>query len=145
VPFCHSTFVVVRPIERRCERVRVLARTLGDRLRKRRWSLGLTAKDVARQLGVCLATYRNWELNGTAPDLRRLPKAIAFLGFDWRPEPGNFGDAVNRARTALGMSLEDLARLLHLDEGTLSDLEAGRHAPAGRTKSVVAQWLVSGG
>jgi len=47
---------------------------------------------------------------------------------------------VNRARTALGMSLEDLARLLDLNEGRLGDLEAGRHAPT----SILRSWLDAG-
>lgn len=130
---------------RRYERVQVPEGTLGDRFRQRRWSLGLEQKDVARQIGVSLATYRNWEVNWSAPAVKYIPQAISFLGYDWRPEPEGFGEAMNRSRTARGLSLRDLARLLGLDEGTIHDVEAGRRSPTEHTKSVIGHWLAAAG
>jgi len=117
--------------------------TLGHRLRRRRWSLGLKQKDAARQVGVPLATYRNWEVGQSLPALCYVPATISFLGYDWRPNPVSFGEAVRRTRTALGMSVEDLADLLHLDDGTIGDLEVSRRTPTKRTKRVVERWLAS--
>ena len=145
MPFCHSTFVVDRLVERRYERVRVQAGTFGDQLRQRRWALGLAQKDAARQINVTLATYRSWEVNRSEPSVKYIPWAISFLGYDWRRPPESFGEAVTRARTAQGMSLGNLADLLDLDESTIGDLETNRRVPTEHTKSVIGRWLVAAG
>ncbi len=70
VPFCHLTFLAVRPPIRRYERVNVHEGTLGDRLRQRRWRAKLEQADVARMFGVSKDFYRNWEMNRRSPSKR---------------------------------------------------------------------------
>lgn len=49
-------------------------------LKKRRYELGLRQYDVARQLGIALETYANWEKGHTRPYTPSWGRLIAFLG-----------------------------------------------------------------
>jgi DNA-binding transcriptional regulator YiaG len=141
VPFCHLTFSAVRPVLRRFERVKVPDGTLGAALRERRWGRALEQNEAAGEIGTTLATYRNWEVNRSVPTLKYVPGVIAFLGYDWRPEPRTFGDELRRTRTALGVSIRQLARELRLDTDTIEDSECERSMPSQRVRSIVETWL----
>lgn len=54
-------------------------KTLGDQLRKRWLDLGLLQRDVARELGVSVATITNWELHHTMPAQRLESRISRFL------------------------------------------------------------------
>jgi transcriptional regulator with XRE-family HTH domain len=82
------TFLAGQPPLRRYERVKVPERTLAAAFRARRWSRGLEQREeAAAEIGVSVNIYCGWETNRGRPDLRHIPAAIRFLGFDWR-EPG---------------------------------------------------------
>jgi transcriptional regulator with XRE-family HTH domain len=107
--------------------------TLGDHLRKRRLDLGLRQGDVAAQLAVNISTVTNWEKNYTAPPLSLIPRVIAFLGYDPRPEPAeslSFDQQIVRARQRVGLSQKALAQHLGVDPGTLAKWERGEREPA---------------
>jgi DNA-binding transcriptional regulator YiaG len=80
VPFCHLTFLVDRPVERRFERIRVPRGTLGDQLRQRRWQARLKQSDVAKLFLVTRETYRNWEMNRNAPSGQHIVVVNTWLG-----------------------------------------------------------------
>jgi ribosome-binding protein aMBF1 (putative translation factor) len=73
--------------------------------------------------------------------LKYLPGTIAFLGYDWRPAPRNFGETVRRKRTAAGMSTRKLARELNVDAGTIESVEGGQSIRSIRVKKAVEEWL----
>ena len=52
------------------------------------------------------------ELNKCEPGLRQIRPTVSFLGYDWRPAPVTFGEKLRAARTRLGISAEELAKLL---------------------------------
>lgn len=133
VPFCHLTFLAVRPSTRRYERTEVREGTLGAAFRARRWSRGLDQKAAAKEIGVTHATYCNWEVNRTEPDLRHMPAAIRFLGFDWRPKSMSLGARIRRIRTAAGLSIRTLAAIVGLDPSTLGECETGFREPSRRS------------
>jgi transcriptional regulator with XRE-family HTH domain len=135
---------VVRPVERRYERKRVGKGTLGAAFRERRWSRGLEQRQAAEEIGVALATYRNWEVNRKVPDLRLIPRAIRFLGYDWRQVPDDFGGKIWHARTAEGLCLPELAAKLGISPDTLLAWEANEHRPSPTLLKRVEGWLASG-
>ena len=63
-------FSILRPPDRRYERIRVPEATLGAALRVKRWKESLEQLEVARRLGVSKDTYRNWEMNRRSPSPR---------------------------------------------------------------------------
>ena len=82
-------------------------RTLGEHLKKRRLDLGLTQKDVARQLEAHPASYRNWEKGHSEPEVRFLPGIIRFLdGYDPRvlPPSASLGERIKACRERQGLS-----------------------------------------
>ena len=142
VPFCHLTFSSSRPVLRRYERTNVPEGTLGGAFRTRRWTLGLEQKQAAKEIGTTLATYRNWEMNRSAPALKHLPGAIAFLGYDWRQEAPSLGDRIRRMRTAARLSIRDLAEVLGSDASTVAGWEAGTSTPSKRWADKLQAWLL---
>jgi transcriptional regulator with XRE-family HTH domain len=115
--------------------------TLAAVFRERRSSRGQEQRAAAAEIGVSLATYRGWEANRTTPDLRNIPAAIGFLGFDWRPAGVSLSDRLRRARTAAGLSIKELAALLGSDPSTVRGWEMGLHAPAAQTAATLEKWL----
>jgi transcriptional regulator with XRE-family HTH domain len=110
--FLPVSLTALKPIDRRGEKITVPAGTLGAALRERRWTLKLDQREAAERVGVALSTYARWELNECEPDLRHIPPTVSFLGYDWRPAPVTFGEKLRAARTRLGISAEELAKLL---------------------------------
>jgi transcriptional regulator with XRE-family HTH domain len=141
VPFCHLTFSAARPVLRRYERTKVPEGTLGAAFRERRWSRGLEQWQAAEQIGISVATYRNWEVNRSEPDLRHIPAAIRFLGFDWRLSDASLGARIGLARTAAGLSIKQLAARLGADPSTVSGWETGLHTPSKRFAGKLAALL----
>lgn len=116
--------------------------TLGATFRARRWSRGLEQREAARQIGVSVATYCGWETNRRRPDLRHVPAAIRFLGFDWRQFGPSLGDRIRHARTAAGMSIGELAAIFRVDPTTLRAWEVGVHVPTAHA-DLIARWLAA--
>jgi transcriptional regulator with XRE-family HTH domain len=53
----------------------------GSALAERRRALGLTQRELARQIGVSEASIRNWETRGGRPKTRHKDKLLSALGF----------------------------------------------------------------
>jgi DNA-binding transcriptional regulator YiaG len=143
VPFCHLTFSAARPPKHRYERAKVPVCTLGGKFRERRWQLGLEQHEAADKIGVSLAAYRSWETNRQKPDLRNVPAAIRFVGFDWRIQGASLGDQIRHARTAAGLSLRQLATQFGADPTTVREWEVGLHMPSKKWLVKVRVWLRS--
>jgi transcriptional regulator with XRE-family HTH domain len=107
-------------------------RNLGDHLRKRRLDLELLQRQATEQIGVERSTVTNWELSRTAPDLRRLPNIMRFLGYDPTPQAETLAAALKQYRRQQGMSQKELAGRLRVDPSTLARWELERRKPAGR-------------
>jgi len=116
VPFCHLTFLAVRPVRCHRERAEVETGTLGAAFGARRAE---SSREAASWIGVSVATYRGWEVNRSVPAVKHLPGVIAFLGYDWRPPATTSSMALRRTRTAKGLALKALARELHIEWTTL--------------------------
>jgi hypothetical protein len=59
--------------------------SLGEHLRKRRLTLGLTQAAAGQRLGVNQFSVMNWELEVRQPRRKSWPATIAFLAYDPRP------------------------------------------------------------
>ena len=105
--------------------------TVGDHLRKRRLDLGLLQRQAAGQLGVDASTVTNWELGRTAPELRRVPNIIRFLGYDPIPKGETVGQTLKQFRRRQGVSQKELAAWLRVDPGTLARWEREERVPTG--------------
>lgn len=141
MPFCHLTFTASRPVERRYERAKVPAGTLGAAFRERRWRRGLDQREAAKEIGVSIKTYCGWETNRTTPAVIHLPAAIAFLGHDWRERDATLGGRLRLARTAAGLTIRELAGQLGVDPSTLREWEANVHIPSRRYRARLDEWL----
>jgi len=60
-------------------------KTLGGHLLRRRLVLKLIQRDVAKQIGVNVASIVNWENNLSKPKVHYMPAIILFLGYDPAP------------------------------------------------------------
>lgn len=96
---------------------------------------------AAEEIGVSVKIYCGWETNRHEPDLRNIPAAIGFLGFDWRSHGASLGARIHYARTAAGLSIKQLATLLGADPSTVSGWEAGSHEPSARSQAKLEAWL----
>jgi len=108
--------------------------TLGEHLRKRRMELGLLQRQVALQLGVSPFTYLTWEKDQLEPEVRMVPRIIGHLGYDPFPEPKTLGERIKAKRRRFGLSQEQAAKHLSIDEGTLRRWERDEWRPSVRTR-----------
>jgi transcriptional regulator with XRE-family HTH domain len=113
-------------------------KTIGEHIRKVRLYRGLRQRDLASQLNVTEMTVGNWELGKEGPSIQHLEAIIAFLGYDPEPPSGGLPGRLLALRRRLGLTQEQLAKKLGLDEGSVSRWEAGARRPsqwmAGRLK-----------
>ena len=93
--------------------------------------MGLLQREVAGRLGVHKDTIYNWEGNRKSPQLRFVPRIIAFLGYV--PEyttPRTLGERILIARRLLGLTQKELARWLGIDPSTLGRWERNEGKPS---------------
>ncbi len=120
--------VVPRPVKLKYP---VNPATIGEHLRKRRMDLGLYQKDVAARIKVSEDCITFWENNRCQPQVKHVPKIIAFLGYSpyldlkW----DSFADKVRACRWLLGFSFRKMAILLTVDPTTIADWENGKSKP----------------
>lgn len=114
--------------------------TIGEHIRCARLDQGLLQREVGEIISVTQSTVYNWETQGVEPELRFLPKIIAFLGFDPRPEGKTLGQKLRRRRQALGLSQKKLAKQLGLDPTSIFSAEADR---AGKKVREVVEGFLS--
>src|SRR6266478_7216987 len=86
LPFCHLALMAKKP---RDSAYPISLRTAGDRLRARRFDLGLSQKHVAAILGVTVDTVCYWENGRVQPSTRLIPRLLLFL------EEGTMTEACN--------------------------------------------------
>ncbi len=116
-------------------------KTWGERLRKRRLDLGLLQKEVAKIIGVTTDSVCYWENNRAEPEIRYLPKIIAFLGYAPEMEAQTPGEQIVAARKLRGMSQKELARELGVDPGTLGRWERDERRPGKKSEEILLKWL----
>lgn len=124
LPFCPIILKSLKP-----KPYKAAPESLGEHLRKRRIELGLFQKDVAKQLRVNGWTYLGWEHDRTTPAVSFWPRIIDFLGYDPTPRPNTLGERIASRRRRLGLSQEQAATLVGVDEGTFRRWERGERNP----------------
>ena len=128
MPFCHFQLTARKPCSLPYP---AQLSTLGDHLRKRRLDLGLLQREMAEKLSVTASTIWNWEANYSYPQLRFIPKVIAFLGYHpYDTQSGSLGERIVAYRRATGISQRELAYQLAVDPGTLGKWERGERLPS---------------
>jgi len=116
-------------------------KTLGDYIRKKRLDLGLLQKEVAEQLGVDTASVGNWESNEVQPMVHCLPGIIAFLGHNPLPETDEVIGKLKRLRRTHGLTQEQLAERLGIDESTIAGWERGETTPLGAYRKLLEDFI----
>ena len=127
MPFCHFQLTARKPCPLPYP---AQLDTLGDHIRKRRLDLGLLQREVAEVVGVTESSIWNWEANRSTPQLRFIPKVVAFLGYEpYSTTSDSCGERLVAFRRSMGLSQKVLAHRLAVDPGTLGSWERGQGQP----------------
>jgi transcriptional regulator with XRE-family HTH domain len=140
LPRCHFTLRGDRPLPQGYPQN---LKTLGDHIRKKRFDLGLTQKEAAREIGVDAATLRYWENNQTSPQTYLVPRIVSFLGYLPYVPPESFPEWLRTCRRALGLSRKKLAEKLGVDTSTVSSWETGKHKPIEESRRRIEAFIAS--
>jgi transcriptional regulator with XRE-family HTH domain len=93
--------------------------------------LKLIQRDVAKQIGVNVASVVNWENSLSKPKVRYMPAIIRFLGYDPAPPPRGWPERLLQGRAAMGLSQKDAAARMGVEQCTLARWERGEREPTG--------------
>jgi transcriptional regulator with XRE-family HTH domain len=94
--------------------------TIGEHLKRERQKRKLYQRDVGQALGVSSFTIMNWEKGYDTPKHPALfPKIIAWLGYNPLPKPETKGSQLRHERLLLGLTSQQMADRLGIDQGTL--------------------------
>lgn len=115
--------------------------TLGDHLRRTRRARGLRQIDVALLLGVDEHSIVGWEKGAKHPNIRMYPAILSFLGYEPWPVPTSLPERLIAERRRRGMSTQEAADEIGIDQGTYLRWEAGRTGPWRRSKVEVDRFL----
>ncbi|WP_369751276.1 helix-turn-helix domain-containing protein [Asinibacterium sp. OR53] len=117
-------------------------KTLGEHLKKRRLSKGMSQASLAKLLGVTKDCVWLWEAERNTPQLHHYPALIAFLGYyPFDHETDTLGGKITRYKNLHGMSTKKLAKLLGVDEGTVAQWERNETKPLARSMSRIISIL----
>lgn len=94
-------------------------------LYKRRRELGLSKRQVAQRLGVCVDMVGKWERGEHEPRVMYMPAIFDFLGEAHEFAGGPLPDRLKRFGTLQGWSKERLGKWLGCSERTVGRIEAG--------------------
>ena len=99
-------------------------------LRNKRLELGLLKQDVAKRLGVCTDSITLWETEKAQASVKHYPNIIAFLGyFPFQLEGSLIAIKIKRFRYDNGLTQEELAQKLSINESTVYHYEKDIHKP----------------
>lgn len=140
MPYCYLRLRAEKP--RRGYPSQLL--TIGDHIKTRRLDLGLTQAQLADLLGVTKFSVRNWERHYSEPNLQTLPRVLAWLGYDPRPQAEGLLARVAAVRQRQGLSQRQLAARLGTDQSALSAWERGETRPSPRYQQVLEIFVRSG-
>ena len=110
--------------------------TLGEHLLRERTIRGLHQDGAAKLVGVCEATYLNWEKNKRRPAAHHWPAVIQYLRCDPHPEPTTFGERMAARRRAMGWSMRAAALTAGIDEGTWRTLESQKRSAGVQVREI---------
>ena len=117
--------------------------TIADHLLRRRLTLKLLQRQVAKQLDVNVASIVNWENNLAKPRVDHMPAIIRFLGYNPLSPSKNWADQLVQGRTALGLTQKQAAARIGVDQCTLARWERGEREPTGTFAARAERLLVS--
>jgi DNA-binding transcriptional regulator YiaG len=92
--------------------------------------LGLSQRELARQLGVSKSSIESWEGNEVEPARWLVPRIRESIGFQPSQPPASFAGRLTAHRRGLGLSQEALARMLEVHKTTVVRWETGRRRPS---------------
>ncbi|MEP7111217.1 MAG: helix-turn-helix transcriptional regulator [Ferruginibacter sp.] len=108
--------------------------TIGEKLKNRRLELSLLQKDVANAIGVCEDSITYWENNRCEPTVKYYPNIIQFLGYvPFEVDTFTLGGQIKLYRYLNGLTQEELALKLDINESTVFQYEKNEHKPNAKT------------
>jgi DNA-binding XRE family transcriptional regulator len=140
----------ISPVWTRSSPVTKDAQTIGQHLRKKRFSLGLRQSEAAQQLRVSERTLSLWETDRVYPTWPQQPAVIAYLGYNpftsaalGRPRgnesseiailslgiPKNIGQQILKSRLEMKKARNQLAQELEVSVKTLRAWEMNQRQP----------------
>lgn len=91
-------------------------------------------KHVANLIGVCEDSITGWENNRNDPSIVYYPKIIQFLGYvPFEVDTATLGGQIKLYRYMHGLSQEELALKLEVNESTIFHYENNKHKPLDKT------------
>jgi len=105
--------------------------SIGEKLKNKRLELGLLQIDVANIIGVCEDSITLWENNRNEPQIVHYPKIIQFLGYiPFEVDTSTLGGEIKLYRYLHGLSQEELALKLNINQSTVFHYENNKHNPS---------------
>ena len=120
----------------------------GARIRRLRMDLNMTIKELAQLIEIRPKSLNRIELNqsiASLSTLRKLSKILKapiwYLGyFETLPE-NTFGQKLQKARLYYGYTKKEFARILNINEKTITNIEKDLHNPSPITKKAILPYL----
>ena len=162
LPFCDRSVIVARkdvaPVWTRSFPIAKEPTTLGQHLKKKRFTAGLRQKQTAVKLGVSARTLSLWECDRIVPAWSFQPRLIAYLGYDpftgltpGKPKgnetscvafltqdaPVTTGQKIKQRRLKLRKTRKQLASKLGVSIKTLWGWETNRWQPSPKCRQLV--------
>jgi DNA-binding XRE family transcriptional regulator len=117
-------------------------RGLGEKIRNRRLELSLLQKEAAKIIGVSEACITLWENNKSKPYVKYYPKIIKFLGYiPFDIDNSTLGGQIKLYRYLTGLSQEELAIRLNVNESTVFHYEKNSNTPSSKTLTKIEKFV----
>jgi transcriptional regulator with XRE-family HTH domain len=166
LPFCDRTVSAPRkgvaPVWTRNFPIAKEPTTLGQHLKKKRFSAGIKQAEAALKLGISDRTLSLWETDRVYPAWTFQPRLVVYLGYDpfndptlGRPKgnetscvailssdaPVTIGQKIKRRRLTLKKTRRQLAKEMGISVKTLWGWETDRRKPTRQSQKEITKFL----
>jgi len=115
---------------------------IGEHIKNRRLQLKMTQADVAKVFDICEDSMTGWENSRSKPQIQIYPKIISFLGYNpFSVDASTLGGRIKQFRLIHGLSQEDFAKKIGVNESTIFSWEKGNHEPLPRKRELLEALL----
>ena len=100
--------------------------------------------DVAKIFDVCEDSITGWENGRSVPQIQYYPKLIEFLGYNPFPvDTETLGGRIKKYRIEQGLSQEEFAKKIGVNESTVFSWEKGEHKPLPSKRKLLTELLTT--
>jgi transcriptional regulator with XRE-family HTH domain len=118
--------------------------SFGEHIRNKRVELQINQKQAAELLHTTMSNVWIWENNVANPLIMNYPAIVSFLGYEpFTIDNTTLAGRIKYYRYKHGLTQEQLAKLIPIDESVLASYESEKHVPLQKNQKKIDDFIAN--